>query len=1054
MSLGRQWDNRLKIWDNAFSEHFYQPIEELEITGFTTMEQLSLEMAKAEKYEPVSVGQKWGKKWEYGWFKTAITLPESAQGKRIVMTLGVAPEMLVFVNNEEAGSIDKQHFFITLSQCARAGEIYEIYAEGYAGHGPRMENAGIWSRESVPVPEPPASQCTIGRSTYGVWNEDMFLAYADYHTLYELWKKLPESSLRAMEIGKALQEFTYKADFELPEPQRTEGIVAAREILKPLLAKKNGDTAVKYTVFGQSHLDLAWLWTHEETKRKSARTYSNQLALMEKYPEYRFLLCAPTVLENLKKYYPNLYKRVQKKVEKGQFIPEGAVYIESDTNLPNGESLIQQFVRGKRWFKQEFDVDSKMAWMPDTFGFSGALPQIMKGCEVPYFATQKLLRSDPECEQFPYNIFWWEGIDGSKVLSHIYKKNNAQFTPDGLITRWEDDRNQKENIDGMFFPFGFGDGGGGPTEIMMETYLRCKDLEGLPRCEMASPIDYFEGIDISNVENTYYGELYLAWHRGTYTTQAKIKKGVRKAEFALREAQYLAGLLRIKQAKIEKENKNAELIDEIKDVLAEAIQQIEENWQILLFQEFHDILPGTGIRRVCEEAEEALERVISSSKEWTQKLVKVLAGEGAIFNSLSWNRKTENGVVLPACGYVAKDNVGGSMDEGTMDVAQKSADVVKVSWIEEQGGAYRIEHPQFTAVVDCKGCIISLKSTKTGYEYAAKPLNDLKMYQDINVDYDAWELGSMYEKASVELQRDAKIELEAANVDGCSKVILHITRTEEHFTLHQDMIFDVEKDWIDFKTKIDWYERHRILKVDFPTTVFTKEAYEEIQFGYLKRPTHKSRQFEKDMYETCHHKYAALTDGRNGIAVLNDCKFGISAQDSRLSLTLLKAPVMPDMQADMGEHEISYALYLFEGPFQESDVPKKGYEYNLEPTELTGVVRDGLTSADERRSGVEKTVAEITPSVESFFQVESPSVMIDTCKPAMDMENGVVLRMYEYMGSAVSARLYVPAEVQKIFATNMLEDKKCELPITKARNKQYVDIAFGAFEIKTLLLEV
>lgn len=1028
MSLGRQWDNRLKIWDNAFLEHFYQPIGELKIQGFTTMEQLSLDSAKVAEFEDFEPGKKWGKKWEYGWFRTTFTIPEEAQGKHIVCTLGVAPEMLVFVNNEEAGSIDKQHFFITLSQCARAGETYEIYAEGYAGHGPRMENAGIWSRDSVPVPEPPASQCTIGRSTYGVWNEDMFLAYADYHTLYELWKKLPESSLRAMEIGKALQEFTYKADFELPEPQRTQSVVAAREILKPLLAKKNGDTAVKYTVFGQSHLDLAWLWTHEETKRKSARTYSNQLALMEKYPEYRFLLCSPTVLENLKAYYPNLYKRVQEKVKTGQFIPEGAVYIESDTNLPNGESLIQQFVRGKRWFKQEFDVDSKMAWMPDTFGFSGALPQIMKGCEVPYFATQKLLRSDPECEQFPYNIFWWEGIDGSKVLSHIYKKNNAQFTPDGLITRWEDDRNQKENIDGMFFPFGFGDGGGGPTEIMMETYLRCKDLEGLPRCEMASPIDYFEGIDISNVENTYYGELYLAWHRGTYTTQAKIKKGVRKAEFALREAQYLAGLLRIKQAKLsEKELR----------VLEEAIQQIEENWQILLFQEFHDILPGTGIRKVCEEAEEALERVISSSKEWSQKLLIVLAGEGAIFNSLSWDRKTENDVVIPACGYVAKDNAVSSMNEGAMDEAQKAADVVKVSWIEEQGGAYRIEHPQFTAVVDCKGCIRSLKSAKTGYEYAAKPLNELKMYQDINVDYDAWELGSMYEKASVELQGDVKIELEAANVDGCSKVILHITRTEEHFTLHQDMIFDVEKDWIDFKTKIDWHERHRILKVDFPTTVFTKEAYEEIQFGYLKRPTHKSRQFEKDMYETCHHKYAALTDGRNGIAILNDCKFGISAKDSRLSLTLLKAPVMPDMQADMGEHEISYALYLFEGPFQESDVPKKGYEYNLEPTVAPDVYAKVTT-----------------PVVESFFQVESPSVMIDTCKPAMDMENGVVLRMYEYMGSAVSARLYVPAEVQKIFATNMLEDKKCELPITKAGNKQYVDIAFGAFEIKTLLLEV
>ena len=316
MTLGRQWDSRLRIWDNAFLGQFYQPVGEIAVQGFTTMSQLSLTQAKEETYCDFPVGEKWGKKWEYGWFRGCVTLPESVAGQRIVMTLGVAPEMLVFVNGKEAGSIDKQHFYITLTDCAQAGAVYEIYAEGYAGHGPREEGAGIWARDSVPVPEPPAYQCTIKESTFGVWNQQMFLAYADYHTLYELWKKLPENNLRGMKIGEALQEFTYKADFELPEPERTESIVAARAILKPLLEKKNGDTAVNYTVFGQSHLDLAWLWTAEETKRKSARTYSNQLALMERYPEYRFLLCSPTVLENLKEYYPDLYIASNDNMEK------------------------------------------------------------------------------------------------------------------------------------------------------------------------------------------------------------------------------------------------------------------------------------------------------------------------------------------------------------------------------------------------------------------------------------------------------------------------------------------------------------------------------------------------------------------------------------------------------------------------------------------------------------------------------------------------------------------------------------------------------------------
>lgn len=1024
MTLGRQWDSRLRIWDNAFGGQFYRPIGTIEVEGFTTMSQLSLAQAKQETYMKFPVGTKWGKKWEYGWFRGSVTLPECAEGERIVLTLGVAPEMLVYVDGKEAGSIDKQHFYITLTDCARAGETYELYAEGYAGHGPREEGAGIWPRESIPVPEPSACQCIIKESTFGVWNQQMFLAYADYHTLYELWKKLPENDLRGMKIGEALQEFTYRADFELPEPERTKSITAARAVLQPLLEKKNGDTAVNYTVFGQSHLDLAWLWTAEETKRKSARTYSNQLALMERYPEYRFLLCSPTVLENLKEYYPDLYRRVKEKVENGQFIPEGAVYIESDTNLPNGESLIQQFVRGKRWFRNELGVDSKMAWLPDTFGFSGALPQIMQGCDVPYFATQKLLRSDPECEQFPYNIFWWEGIDGSKVLSHIYKKNNAVFTPDALISRWEDDRNQKEKIDGMFFPFGYGDGGGGPTELMVETYLRCKNLEGLPRCQMESPVDFFERIDGGKVENVYYGELYLAWHRGTYTSQAGIKKGVRKAEFALREVSYLAGLLCLKQNTLKQDEK---------ETLENVMKQVEAHWNELLFQEFHDILPGSSIERVNEEARSALNNIEKECERLAKKLLLILAGENAIFNSLSWERRIGNGLRVPACGYVC---IGNEENKAGTERQKMECRIDTVSGKFEK---VTIHHPRYHVTVDAMGRIVNLQNPATGYIYESQPMNELKLYQDINVEYDAWELGRMFEEIPVELNRNVEISVEQND----KRVIVTVNRKEEHFTWIQDIIFDETADWIEFKTKVDWHERHRILKVDFPTSIYTKEAIEEIQFGYLKRPTHKSRQFEKDMYETCHHKYAALTDGENGLAILNDCKYGISARNSKLSLTVLKAPVMPDMNADQGEHEFSYALYLFDGPFNHSEVPQAGCEFNLKPTEVR-------TNATSRAVQAEDAV----PAV-SFFQVESTHVMIDSCKPAMDVKNAAVLRMYEYMGSAGCCDVYLPAEVKACFVCNMLEEKQYELEIKERDGKKYVErLAFHAFEIKTLLLEV
>lgn len=427
MKLGRQWDERLKIWDEAFAENLYRELGELSLSGFTTKAQLTWQQASKQAVKPFPSGTAWGTKWEYGWFRTQVTVPESAAGERLMLHLGAGPEMLVFVNGKERGSIDRQHNMVELTAEAVPGEKFDILAEVYAGHGIRPENGGLYARDAVPVPEPPKYQCIVGKSHFGVWREDIFQCYADYHTLYELWKTMPDRELRTMKIGEALQQFTYIADFEAEEPERSRSILQADELLKPLLESKNGGTVPEYTIFGQSHLDLAWLWTMEETKRKSARTYSNQIRLMERYPQYKFLLCSPPVLENIKTYYPDLYEQVRERVKNGQFLPEGAVYVESDTNLVGGESLIRQFVIGKRWFREEFGTDSRLAWMPDTFGFTGAMPQIMAGCGVPYFATQKLLRCDPECEQFPYNVFWWEGIDGTKVLSHIYKKNNAVF---------------------------------------------------------------------------------------------------------------------------------------------------------------------------------------------------------------------------------------------------------------------------------------------------------------------------------------------------------------------------------------------------------------------------------------------------------------------------------------------------------------------------------------------------------------------------------------------------------------------------------------------------
>ena len=523
---------------------------------------------------------------------------------------------------------------------------------------------------------------------------------------------------------------------------------------------------------------------------------------------------------------------------------------------------------------------------------------------------------------------------------------------------------------------------------------------------MESQAAFFERLEEKDVRNTYYGELYLAWHRGTYTAQSEIKRGVRKAEYAVREAEYLAGLMRLAGGY---QNPSDEKI---------VLKKLEELWKLLLLQEFHDILPGTSIQRVNEETREILDRIISEGRQLAGELLRQLAGERAVFNSLSWERCWK-GLRLPVCGYL-------KAAVPAQDGQQASYDPIPGDRIVFSNDFYRAE-------IDSLGQIVSLTDRKSGYEYAAEPLNAWKLYRDVNVDYDAWELGRMYEEMPEKLEGTHEFLAERVAGGG---IVATVTRRERHFTATQRIHLSAESPRIDFETEIDWHERHRILKVDFPTTVYTKEVLEEIQFGYIKRPTHRSRQYERDLYETSHHKYAALTDGENGLAVLNDCKYGISAQDSRLSLTLLRAPVIPDMTADMGVHKFTYSILPFSGAFAQSRVTEEAYECNVEVT----------VSAD---SG-EALMPQI-PEAErvSFFAVEGGHVVLETCKPAFDREKGVVLRLYESKGCAGTSVLTVPDNVQHVYACNMLEETAEELTVQDGR----VALRFRAFEIKTLMLE-
>ncbi|MHC5034589.1 MAG: glycoside hydrolase family 38 N-terminal domain-containing protein, partial [Planctomycetota bacterium] len=530
MGLNAEWRSRIETWRRALVTQLYRPLGGVAMEGLATTEQLTAEEASGGPFQPMSPGTQWGAKWEYGWFRGRAALPEEAAGRRIVLRLEVGGESIVYVNGRAAGARDGGHREITLSRSGVPGESYEILAEAYAGHGPRVCGGGPVPAGVETVPEPPPAQATVGETTFGIWEEDVYQLYIDLETLIRLRDSLDADSLRVAEIDGALRDFTVIVDLELPNDEMMETIRAGRERLRPLLECVNGSTAPLMFAFGHAHLDVAWLWPLAETERKAARTLSTQLALAEEYPEYRFLHSQAELYRMVRTRWPALYERVKEAVRAGRVIPEGSTWVEMDTNVTGGESLVRQFLYGKRFLRDEFGVETELLWLPDVFGYSGALPQVMRGCGVKYFSTAKIFWNYHGGDPFPHNTFTWEGIDGSRVLVHLCNDYNSQASPTEVIQRWRQ-RVQKDGISTRLLPFGWGDGGGGPTRDHLEFVRRQADLEGVPRVRMASPVDYFKDLEERGVPDvTYVGELYYQCHRGTYTSQARTKRGNRKCE--------------------------------------------------------------------------------------------------------------------------------------------------------------------------------------------------------------------------------------------------------------------------------------------------------------------------------------------------------------------------------------------------------------------------------------------------------------------------------------------------------------------------------------------
>lgn len=1004
-----EWKDRLAYWMLALSEDFYEPLTDIALECFFTEEMLTPEQAEARPFAPIRAAAKWGREWEYAWLRGDVTLDERYQDCRVVADLQTGGESTVWVNGRLFGMrradwVSVPHHYLCdqfLTEHAAGGEQYHFLIEAYAGND-YPQTLPMTCSTGPLLPREPGKAAAgsqrkrLGPCTCGIWHEDAYQLWLDAQTLWLLSQSIPPGSLRAAQIEEGLRAFTLAVDFEQPRARRLADYRRARALLKPLLGCANGSTMPTFYAVGHAHLDLSWLWPYRETQRKVARTFAQQLRLLDAYPAYLYLQSQPHAYEICKAYYPQLYEDVRAKIRAGQWIAEGALYVEPDTNLPGGEALMRQIIYGKTFFQEEFGVDSVLLWLPDTFGYSAALPQMMRLCGVRFMSTQKILWNYNESAPFPKQYFHWQGIDGSRVVCFLHRDYGSRTDPEEIVTQWNT-RLQQHGFRRFLLPFGYGDGGGGPTRDHIEYVRREQDLEGVPRTRFDTPNRFFEDClcDEPPAE-TYVGELYFPCHRGTYTSQSEIKRLNRRAELALREAEFWRAILY--------------------DRLAYPADELRALWKQALLNQFHDILPGSSIAKVYTEARERYERVLERTQALTQEARKALVGGKTgytAFNSLSWERsavvRLADGyarAVIPACGM-------------TSSFSAKADYPVSVRLA---GGSARLENSLLLVTVNALGELTGVLDKTTGRERLSDAGNVLKLYKDVPRRFDAWDIDSNYALQPVPLSEDGELRIGCQSPFRASVVVRRTVGASE-FT--QEIALEENSARIDFITEIAWKERHRLLKACFPTGINAKNARHEIQYGYIERPSHRNTPYDGDQFEVCSHRWSALCNEEQGAAVLNDSRYGVSVLEDEIGLTLLRAPASPDADADTGTHAFTYCYYVWNGPFSQSHVIRQAHELNCPVTVAAG-------AAEER----------------SFLSVSGESVLIDAVKAAEDRSGDLIVRMYESGNRQADCVLTVHLPFTGACEVTPLETNPVRLPVHDGE----VSLSFRAFEIKTVRL--
>ena len=1008
---------KLKRFEDTLNPYLFDRIDTLPASAFVADRQFH-EIPGDEYFTPIESGFEWGGEGCYCWLKTQYTVPDSLDGKDIFILPEIGGyEAMLWVNGMPFGTFNTKivytahgnHYCGLVKKNAKAGETLDIAIEYYAGH----DYHGC---------DPFSDQYNPYHFEYkGLYictkNEKINKFYFDLVTANDLAAKLPEDSFMKAHTINALMN-VHKVLYYSPDDVSKETFLKAIDESQPylteLLSIKNAEKSPSVGIIGHSHMDTAWLWHVGETIKKCARTYSNQISLMEQYPEHRFVQSSSCHSNMIFEHYPQLFEKIKEKVKEGRYEPNGAVWVECDCNITSGEAMIRQFLWGQRFTRKHFGYTSDCFWLPDTFGYSASIPQIMKGCGVDYFLTTKISWNDTN--PFPYNTFNWQGIDGSTVFSH-FNITHAWPLPGEIRECLINDTHQKDQptvTDKRLFAYGYGDGGGGPQFEMIETARRCRDLYDVPKAEPTTVSQFMKELEKSAENpNTYKGELYLELHRGTLTNQHEIKHNNRKAELALRDLEYLT------------------VRDAIKRDTPVSTKENNSLWSTLLINQFHDILPGTCINRAHEECKEQMRGVIAETKAKTADLTDKEGNGITLTNTLSFERSdavfmNDEGKALSGLSQQTYIDIIGKKKRIVGGVTLPAFSSKSLSFGEEKESdipfAYsgdRLDTPFAEIEFDENGFISSFYDKKAKRELCCgMPLGTFLMAEDVPTSWDNWDID-----ADLEMKFLPCAELLEREIVSCGSVTFIIRskyKISEKSEITQDMIFFASSPEIRFDTYMNWQDDHRFLKTAFETNVTDDFARHEIQFGHIKRPTTRNNSLEQAKFEVVNHKYTDLSETRYGVAILNDSKYGISVNGSIMALSLHKGGTRPDVKGDHGLHHTVYSFMPHSGGFDSKTVIQPSYMLNC-PV----IVSKGTFNAD------------------SLLTISEPNVICEAIKPCEDEDRAYIARIYEAEGTRTNCDIaFVGAKAVSV--TNMLEEetgeKQCE---------STVRAQFRPFEIKT-----